>query len=83
MEGEGGGNYPFTPHYKSKKYMLALGDQFFPKQDDVVCYFFEQHHFVLEKTLIAERLHVSFGFGKWIVSPKAVDGYVENFVVSK
>ena len=24
-----------------------------------------------------------FGFGKWVVSPKAVDGYVVSFVVSK
>ena len=24
-----------------------------------------------------------FGFGKWIVSPKALDGYVVSFVVSK
>ena len=30
VEGEGG-NYPFTPHYKSKKYMFLLGDQFFSK----------------------------------------------------
>ena len=39
VEGEGG-NYPFTPHYKSKKYMFLLGDQFFPNQDGVVCYYF-------------------------------------------
>ena len=31
----------------------------------------------------AERYHDGFGFGKWIVSPKAVDGYVVSFVVSK
>ena len=30
VEGERG-NYPFTPHYKSKKYMFSLGDQFFSK----------------------------------------------------
>ena len=29
-----------------------------------------------------ERYHDCFGFGKWIVSPKAVDGYVVSFVVS-
>ena len=31
----------------------------------------------------AERYHDCFGFGKWIVPPKAVDGYVVSFVVSK
>ena len=30
-----------------------------------------------------ERYHDCFGFGKWIVSPKAVNGYVVSFVVSK
>ena len=27
----------------------------------------------------AERYHDCFGFGKWIVSPKAVDEYVVSF----
>ena len=31
----------------------------------------------------AERYHDCCGFGKWIVSPKAVDGYAVSFVVSK
>ena len=30
-----------------------------------------------------ERYHDCFGFGKWIVSPKAVDGYSVSFVVFK
>ena len=31
----------------------------------------------------AERHHDCFGFGKWIVSSRGVDGYVVSFVVSK
>ena len=31
----------------------------------------------------AERYHDCFGSGKWIVSPKAVVGYVVSFVVSE
>ena len=31
----------------------------------------------------AERYHDCFGFGKWIVALKAMDGYVVSFVVSK
>ena len=49
MGGRREGNFQFTPHYKSKKYILALRDQFFPKQDDVVCYFFKQNRLVLGK----------------------------------
>ena len=38
--------------------MLSLGDQFFRKQDNVVCYIFKQHRLVLEK-MNAERHHQS------------------------
>ena len=54
--------------------MLLLSDNFFPKVDDVVCYFFIQNRLVLEKN--DRRKIMCFGFGKWIVSPKAVDGFV-------
>ena len=60
--------------------MLSLDDHFFfPKQDDVVCYFLKTKWSFYKKK-ITERSHVRFGFGKWIVSPKALDGYVVSFV---
>ena len=63
--------------------MFLLGDQFFPNQDGVVCYFFLTNIVLFRKKMNAERYHDCFGFGEWIVSPKAVDGYVVSFVVSK
>ena len=82
VEGEGG-NYPFTPHYKSKKYIFLLGDQFFSKSRRCSLLLFFKTNIVLFRKKGMPRYHDCFGFGKWIVSPKAVDGYVMSFVVSK
>ena len=56
---------------------------FFLNQDGVVCYFFLNKYSFIPEKMDAQRYHDCFGFGKWIVSPKAVDGYVVSFVVSK
>ena len=55
---------------------------FFPNQDGVVWYFF-LNKVLFRKKMNAERYHDCFEFGKWIVSPKVVNGYVVSFVVSK
>ena len=63
--------------------MFLLGDQFFPNQDGVVCTFFLNKYIFIQEKNECREISWLFWICKWIVSPKAVDGYVVSFVVSK